>query len=132
MGCRCLQSSAEEHRLAGDPANRSPVGVFVDGQLAGSAGLYREPGRKERHKGHVMQTLLARATRIEGVEQIGLTVTATYESLGFRTFGREHRALKLAGRYVDKEYVVFTCERPTRCATLGEGKLKRDLQNSVE
>ena len=30
-----------------------------------------------------------------------------YQSLGFRSFGCEHRALKIGGRYVDQERMVL-------------------------
>src|SRR5215469_10335762 len=84
------------------------VGAFKEGCLVGMAGFYREKGPKSRHKGRVWgvyvaphargaglgkrmtQTLLDRASVIEGVDQILLSVTATqipairlYRSLGF-------------------------------------------------
>jgi ribosomal protein S18 acetylase RimI-like enzyme len=134
--------SAEEHgansvadvaaRLGSDPANHFALGAFVDGALVGSAGFYRSKNLKERHKGHIwgvyvmgamrgsgvgrsiMSALLARAARVEGIEQIGLMVATTqaaaiglYQSLGFRSFGCEHRALKIGGRYVDEEHMVM-------------------------
>jgi ribosomal protein S18 acetylase RimI-like enzyme len=135
-------ASAEEHRatnvaaaaarLEFDPANNFVVGAFVEGELAGTAGFYRSNGLKERHKGHIwgvyvtarmrgsgigrriMNALLERATRGEGVEQIGLMVATTqtaaialYQSLGFRSFGCEQRALKIGDRYVDEEHMVL-------------------------
>lgn len=118
-----------------DPAYYSFVGVLTDGKLAGMAGLIREPGEKERHKGMVvgvylskelrgkgigrsmLQTLLNRAAKIEGLEQIVLKVAATqsaavatYQSLGFTSFGREVRALYVDGQYIDEEYMVWRCK----------------------
>ena len=141
-----FSSSAEEHRelsvedvksrLHPDPAN-FVVGAFDGERLVGTAGFYREKGPKTRHKGRIwgvyvtdrvrgkgvgrdlMQALLQRATNIEGVEQIELSVTTTqtaaaalYQSLGFEPFGREPRALKIGDRYVDEEYMVWFVNRP--------------------
>jgi ribosomal protein S18 acetylase RimI-like enzyme len=135
-------ASAEEHRatdvgdtalrLGSDPADNWIVGAFVEDQLVGTAGFYRSKNQKERHKGHVwgvyvtgamrgtgigrrlMSEVLDRASRAEGIEQIGLLVATTqgaamqlYRSLGFRSFGCEHRALKIGERYVDEEHMVL-------------------------
>jgi ribosomal protein S18 acetylase RimI-like enzyme len=139
-------SSAEEHRalsindvksrLSSDPANNFIAGAFVGGRLAGTAGFYREPGLKRRHKGHVwgvylaagmrgqgigrrmLQALLERAAAIAGLEQILISVTTTqvpavslYRSLGFQFWGREVRALKIGERYVDEDYMVLHLDR---------------------
>jgi hypothetical protein len=57
---------------------------------------------------------IARAGKIEGVEQIVLAVATTqesaialYQSLGFRSFGMERRALKIGERYVDFQHMVL-------------------------
>ena len=119
-------------RLASDPANNFIVGAFVERQLIGMAGFYRSKGPKECHKGHVwgvyvtdamrrtgiarklMIVLLERAACLEGVEQIVLAVAtdqaaaiALYQSLGFRSFGSERRALKIGERYVDQVYMML-------------------------
>ena len=108
------------------------TGAFQDSQLVGMAGFSREKGAKSRHKGRVwgvyvgphtrgagigrkmMQALLDRAKTIEGVQQVLLSVTSTqvlairlYRSLGFESFGREPRSLRIGGRYVDEEYMVL-------------------------
>jgi ribosomal protein S18 acetylase RimI-like enzyme len=87
---------------------------------------------KERHKGHVwgvyvtaalrgtgigrsvMCALLEHAARVKGIEQLGLLVATTqaaamgiYQTLGFRSFGCERRALKIGERYVDEEHMVL-------------------------
>jgi ribosomal protein S18 acetylase RimI-like enzyme len=137
-----FSSAAEEHqqlsvadvrsRLCSDPANNFIVGALVGGQLAGTAGFYREPGPKTRHKGHIwgvylraemrgrgigrrmLGALLKRAANIPGVEQVVLSVATTqgpaiglYRSLGFERFGQEVRALKIADRYVDEDYMAL-------------------------
>jgi|SRR5215472_1326220 len=107
------------------------AGAFEDERLVGMAGLHRETGPKVRHKARVwgvyvtpaqrgkglgrnlMRALLERAATIEGLEQIVLSVTETqgaalglYLSLGFQTFGREPRALKIGDRVIDEDYLV--------------------------
>jgi ribosomal protein S18 acetylase RimI-like enzyme len=117
----------------GSPAPQSfLLGAFHDGELAGTAGFYREQELKSRHKGRVwgvyvtaacrgrgmgralMGGLLDRARACPGLEQIILTVTTEqtaavrlYASLGFQKFGREPRALCIDGRYLDEDYFVL-------------------------
>ena len=122
-------------RLFGNPG-AFVVGSFEEGQLTGMAGYYRERGLKTRHKGHVwgvyvtpksrgrgvgrqlMQALLERGRSIDGVQQILISVATTqaaaihlYHSLGFETWGREPRALKVCGRFIDEEYMVLNLKR---------------------
>ena len=66
----------------------------------------------------MLQMLLERGHRINGVEQILLSVTTTQEAaispyrvLGFKTFGCEPRARKNRDRYVDEEYMMRRVER---------------------
>ncbi|HUO24044.1 MAG TPA: GNAT family N-acetyltransferase [Candidatus Aquilonibacter sp.] len=139
-------ASAEEHRsmsrqdviarLCADPVNNFVSGAFVDRRLVGTAGVYRDKGLKERHKGHVwgvyvtgemrsrgigkrlLESVLDRAATVPGIEQIMLAVAATqdaaislYRSLGFETYGCEPRALKVGSRYIDEEHMVLTVDR---------------------
>ncbi len=117
-------------RLAYDGTNRFVIGAFAEGELIGTAGFVREPGLKERHKGRVwgvylrgshrgtglgrqmMTLLLEHARKIEGLEQINISVATTqgaasalYRSLGFVPYGLEPRALKVNGRYIDEEHL---------------------------
>ena len=112
------------------------VGAFQESRLIGIAGFYREKGPKSRHKGRVwgvyvtpkargagigarmMQALLNRGAAVSGVEQVLLSVAATqepairlYRSLGFESFGREPRALKIGDRYIDEEYMLLDLAR---------------------
>ena len=112
------------------------VGAFDEDRLVGIAGFYRDQGIKSRHKGHVwgvyvssafrgkklgralMERLLERAWTVKGVEQILISVTSTqaaamalYRSLGFEPFGREPRALKVNGRFIDEEHMVMKSDR---------------------
>ena len=112
------------------------VGAFQESRLIGMAGFYRERGPKSRHKarvwgvyvtpeargagigGRMMQALLNRGSAIDGLEQILLSVTGTqesairlYRSLGFESFGREPRALRIGDRYIDEQYMVLHLKR---------------------
>ncbi|HTS09344.1 MAG TPA: GNAT family N-acetyltransferase [Candidatus Eisenbacteria bacterium] len=129
--------SVEEvkHRLWSS-ADAFVVGASEGSRLIGMAGFYRDQGGKSRHKARVwgvyvspaargngvgrglMQKLLERGTKVNGVEQILISVTSTqtaaiklYRSLGFEPFGHEPRALKVAGKFIDEEYMVMRVER---------------------
>src|SRR5271166_3100373 len=140
-------SSVEEHRalplaeiaarLSADPLNNFVVGAFVGEKLIGTAGFFCNKGLKERHKGRVwgvyvtreargkgagremMRMLLERASKVEGIEHILLSVVITqdaavklYRALGFESFGCERRALKIGDRYLDEENMVLFVKRP--------------------
>ena len=142
-------SSAEEHRvltreevaqrISFDPSNKFVVGAFIGERLVGTAGFFRNKGLKERHKGHIwgvyvtrdargkragrdmLRMLLERATTIEGIEQIMISVATSqkaavslYRSLGFKSYGCERRALKIGERYVDEEHMVLFLNRSQR------------------
>jgi ribosomal protein S18 acetylase RimI-like enzyme len=144
-----FSSSAEEHkkltlseikiRLTGNPPNNFVAGVFKAGRLLGTAGFYRETGPKVRHKGHIwgvylavelrgkgigrqmMQAVIERAEKLEGLEQILISVAATqtaaialYRALGFVSFGTEPRALNVNGQHIDEIYMSLSVDR-TSC-----------------
>jgi ribosomal protein S18 acetylase RimI-like enzyme len=78
-------------------------GVYVTARFRGTG-----VGRR------MLQVLLEQAARLEGIKQIVLAVATTqvaaialYQSLGFRSFGHEHQALKIGDRYVDEEHMVL-------------------------
>ena len=129
---RPLSLEEVQKRLGFDAKDAFVVGAFENGRLQGCAGFYRDKGLKSRHKGRVwgvyvtpdkrgsgigkkiMRMLLERGTALDGVEQILLSVTATqaaalrlYRSLGFTSFGREPRALKIGDRFIDEEYMFL-------------------------
>lgn len=109
------------------------MGAFDDeGTLIGMATFVRENGMKTAHKGNLfgmyvreemrgkgvsknlLLALIARASEIVGVEQINLTVVSSnepakrlYSSVGFQTYGIEHRALKYMGQYFDEDWMVL-------------------------
>jgi ribosomal protein S18 acetylase RimI-like enzyme len=130
--------SVEEvrRRLAASREEFFIVGALDHGQLAGMAGFYREKSAKGRHKGGVwgvyvtpahrgqglarmiFEALLGHAAAIPGVEQILISVATTqaaaaklYRSLGFETYGREPRALKVGGRYIDEELMLLRFDK---------------------
>lgn len=114
-----------------DPASNFVVGVFEHGQMIGTAGFFRRPNNKERHKGHIwgvyvrpesrskgvasalMQEIIQRARDMEGVEQITLVASANlpaqrlYTALGFQSYGIEPHSLKIGNEYVDDVLMVL-------------------------
>ena len=117
-------------RLGPEMSSRFVLGAFVGAEIVGTAGFAREVGLKEQHKGRVwgvylrashrgkgvarqmMELLLEQARKIEGLEQITVSVAMTqtpamslYRSLGFVPYGREPRALKVNGRLIDEEHL---------------------------
>jgi len=122
---------AREKLAAADPARDFIVGMFEDGQLTGTAGFFRRPNNKERHKGHIwgvyvrpesrgkgaasalMQEIVRRAREIDGLEQITLVASANlpaqrlYKALGFQSYGVEPHSLKIGDRYVDDVLMVL-------------------------
>jgi GNAT superfamily N-acetyltransferase len=101
-------------------------GYFVDGALAGIAGLIVSPRLKLRHKGlivgvylqpahrshglarRLIETVIEEGRRV-GVISLHLNVTVgnepaerLYYALGFRRYGVEERALRIGDVYVDE------------------------------
>lgn len=134
--------SAEEHRamtvaqlaarIRDMPRHNFTLGGFVDGALVGIATFIREPGLKERHKGHIYGVYVTAAHRGRGlghalidallnrvkedalVEQVLLAVatcqesaTKLYREFGFEIYGMEPRALKIDSEYVDEAHMIL-------------------------
>lgn len=121
-----------QERLAGSVI----FGAFRQQALVGTAGSFRPPGDKQRHKAVLVGVYVSEAARGGGagralveavleqacgeVEQILTSVNAAngaawrlYESLGFRQWGLQPRSLKVGGGYVDEvEMVLFFGEAP--------------------
>jgi RimJ/RimL family protein N-acetyltransferase len=120
-----------------EPAGRPHDAVFgaVDGAgtLVGTAGLAVYPSAHERHKGRLfgmavaqpvtgrgigrllVRHVLDNAAAIDGLLQVGLTVSEgnrpaerLYQSCGFEVWGREPRAIVVAGEPVAKLHMVHT------------------------
>ena len=115
---------------------RSPTrwvfGAFEGGRLVGVVTLIRESKTKERHKASIFgmyvdrkmrrsgigRRLLERAVeaarRLPGLKQVRLAVVETnlpalrlYESAGFKIFGREEAALRVAGKFYSELFLVY-------------------------
>lgn len=112
--------------------NQFVLGAYADGQIVGMAGFLRETARKTRHKGFIwgvyvkadyrkhgagralIEGIIERAHRMDGLEQIQLTVVTKntgarnlYESLGFRSYGLERNALIVNGVRYDEEWMAY-------------------------
>jgi ribosomal protein S18 acetylase RimI-like enzyme len=108
------------------------LGAFIDWQLIGMAGFFRQRGEKIRHRGGICGVYVSEECRgkgvgrallaeliglvqlLPGIEQVALAVSrenagakALYESLGFEVYGCERRALKIGDEYVDEELMVL-------------------------
>lgn len=69
----------------------------------------------------LMSALIARASSLPGLEQVRLAVgtdqTAAkklYRSLGFRSYGRERRCMKVGNAYVDMDHMALRLPSPQR------------------
>jgi len=119
-------------RFRGMSADNFTLGAFQGDDLIGIATFIRETGLKERHKGRIygvyvtalwrgkgvgnalIAAILQKAKEDPSIEQILLGVAARqkaaiqlYRKFGFRTYGTEPRALKMASEYVDQEHMVL-------------------------
>lgn len=129
-----LPVEASARRL--DATRNTFWGAFdADGTLRGMVGLEREQRAKNRHKATVvamhvagecagrgagralLQALLQEA-RAQGLELLVLTVTEgdgparhLYESVGFRSFGIEPRAIKVGAQAYAKNHMFLQLER---------------------
>jgi ribosomal protein S18 acetylase RimI-like enzyme len=135
---RALSNSEVARRLGSADGHSFVMGAFDGGSLIGLAGFHREAGPKLRHKGRIwgvyvtaehrghgvgrrlLEAILERTARTEGVEQILISVASTqtaaaalYSSLGFRSFGCEPRALRIGSRWIDEEYMLLAMKHPS-------------------
>jgi ribosomal protein S18 acetylase RimI-like enzyme len=118
-------------RLGDGTQDSFVVGAFAGGVLVGTAALARAERIKRRHmamvwgvyvqpawRGHhlargMMDYLIERAKRMEGLTLLHLTVTTTnharrlYESLGFVQTGLEPMSMKYRDQYIDEYYMVL-------------------------
>jgi len=108
------------------------VGAFDGGVLAGMVGFWRETRDKRRQKGivwgvyvspayrgrgvarAVMTALFESVRALSGLKCVYLTVTSAnpvarqlYDSLGFRSFGVEPKALMVDDAFYDEDHMVF-------------------------
>jgi ribosomal protein S18 acetylase RimI-like enzyme len=108
------------------------LGAWRGDRLVGAITCERDARSKVRHIGHVVGTmvasdhqsrgvgqalldaLIARASADDDIIQLTLTVTASndaavrlYERAGFTRYGTLPRAIRVAGRYFDKDQMVL-------------------------
>jgi ribosomal protein S18 acetylase RimI-like enzyme len=113
------------------------LGAFLDGQLVGTAGFFRNTTLKRKHKGKVwgmyvadaargqgigralLLALLERARQIPDLEEVLLSVAVTqtaarklYTSLGFTSYGLERNALRVGRQSVDEDYMSINLRTP--------------------
>ena len=139
--------SAEEHRatsvgtlaarLNASGLENFVLGAFIDGQLIGTAGFFRNPTLKRKHKGKVwgmyvadsargqgigralLSSLLDRARQIPDLEEVQLSVAVSqvaahrlYASVGFESYGLERRALRVGRQSIDEDYMALNLRTP--------------------
>jgi ribosomal protein S18 acetylase RimI-like enzyme len=128
---RTTVETARERLSKSDPAHNFVAGIFEGEKLSGTAGFFRRPNNKERHKGHIwgvyvrpesrskgvgsalMKEIIRRARTLDGLEQITLVASAKlpaqrlYKALGFESYGIEPHSLKIGGEYVDDVLMVL-------------------------
>lgn len=118
-----------------DKEDSFTIGAYnTDNELCGVASFTRDGAdrQKLRHKGILFRMYVAAAYRGQGIsrlliaavldrvrqisdiEQVNLTVIAgndraksLYAKFGFKTFGREEKAIKWKGKYFDEEQMVL-------------------------
>ena len=125
-----LETFAQRLLRTFDSADSFNLGCFVEGNLVGTVGFYREKGPKRMHVGaivgmHVaaeqqgkgygrslLDAALGRARQMPGLAVIHLGVESTnqpakslYASFGFETYGIERQAIFVDGVYFD-EYLM--------------------------
>lgn len=125
-----IETVAARFRAA--PEDSFTLGAFDGGRIVGMATFRREPGLKERHKGHIYGVYVAPNTRRQGVgealigallekaqqdvslEQILLAVTARHEAakqlyrkFGFQIWGTEPNGLKVGSEYADTDHMIL-------------------------
>lgn len=115
-----FSASLEDHRKPTLDKVRKRLGVGAQSRNKGRVwGVYVTPSQRGAGLGRtLLNAVLDHVRTFSEVEQILLSVTTTqtaagrlYRSMGFVPFGREPRALKIAGHYIDEEYMVLTPPR---------------------
>jgi RimJ/RimL family protein N-acetyltransferase len=112
------------------------LGAFDGPRLIGMTGFFRRVGQKINHRGEIwgvyvrrenrgqgvgraiLEELLRRLQSVPGLEQVALGVSTInvparrlYESFGFKTYGREARALKIGTEYIDEDLMLLYLRR---------------------
>lgn len=128
------QRNAESYRsrLGTGPDGGFTLGAWRGDRLVGAITCERDLRSKVRHTGHIIGTmvasdqqaqgvgrallaaLIARAAADDELQQLTLSVTASnraavrlYESAGFTRYGSLPRAIRVAGRFHDKDLMLL-------------------------
>jgi len=128
------QRTAQSYRarLGNSVEGGFTLGAWRGDRLVGAITCERDARSKVRHIGHITGTmvandhqgqgvgqalldaLIARASADDDIIQLTLTVTASnhaavrlYERAGFTRYGTLPRAIRVAGRYFDKDQMVL-------------------------
>jgi ribosomal protein S18 acetylase RimI-like enzyme len=139
--------SADEHRatsvetvatrLAAAAPDNFVLGAFLDGQLVGTVGFFRNPTLKRKHKGRVwgmyvadfargqgigkalLAALIERAKQLPDLDAILLSVAPSqvaaqklYTTLGFESYGLERAALRVGDQLIDEHYMQLNLQKP--------------------
>jgi ribosomal protein S18 acetylase RimI-like enzyme len=119
-----------------DEDEQAVFGSFDGATLTGMAGVIRAAGAKRRHRAliwgmyvtprarekgsgrRLLDAAIERARAWPEIEQVHLSVSTSavaaqrlYETAGFRSWGRESRALQWEGRFVDEVHLVLELDR---------------------
>jgi ribosomal protein S18 acetylase RimI-like enzyme len=122
-------------RLSQPTTERFILGAFVQNELIGMIGGYRDSLRKSKHRAHIggmyvapeargrgigrllLIEAIARLRAMDGVEDILLAVTVgndtarvLYMSTGFETVYIEPRFFKIDGRYYDLDWMCLRAQ----------------------
>ncbi len=144
---RAVEQHPESFRIGVDDVSGAPpfavetaddftLGAFGDDEkLVGAVSFNRQTQEKLRHKGLIyrmyvasesagkgigralLRAAIVEARKIEGLEQVNLTVVASnewaknlYRSEGFMPFSLEKRAIKTSADYFDEETMALSFE----------------------
>ncbi|WP_226035271.1 GNAT family N-acetyltransferase [Aquibacillus saliphilus] len=108
----------------------STIGAFKNGELVGVVTILKETPLKLKHKANIvamyvrpdmrrlgvgkeiLTEAINQAKALKSIEILNLTVVTTnvrakklYANLGFQTYGKEEKALKINNNYYDEEYM---------------------------
>ena len=127
-----LERFAQRLRGSFESAGAFNLGCFVDEDLVGAVGFFREEGPKRMHIGKIVGMHVAaehqgkgygrallgaaieRARQLTELKVIHLAVESTnepakalYRSFGFETYGVEKRAIFVDGEYFDEDLMAL-------------------------
>lgn len=127
-----LAYSVEVYRNRLDSELVYTYGAYDSAELIGVVTLVLESKRKMRHRANIygmyvnpaargqsvgkklMQAVIGKASELSEIEQIYLAVVSSnvpakrlYDSLGFKTYGFDHHALRIENDYFDENLMVL-------------------------